>query len=53
VITLKDLSLFLKDGLLKEHLLGYHLTEDYQKHPKNSESMIYIAMFSMMLKRLD
>lgn len=29
------------------------LSKDYEKHTKNSESMIYIAMISMMLKRLD
>jgi putative transposase len=29
------------------------LSKDYEKHTKNSESMIYIAMISIMLKRLD
>jgi putative transposase len=29
------------------------LSKDYEKHTKNSESMIYIAMISLMLKRLD
>lgn len=29
------------------------LSKDYEKHTKNSESMIYIAMIAMMLKRLD
>lgn len=29
------------------------LSKDYEKHTKNSESMIYLAMIQIMLKRLD
>lgn len=29
------------------------LAKDYEKHPQNSESMIYLAMIQLMLKRLN
>jgi putative transposase len=29
------------------------LSKDYEKHPQNSESMIYLAMIQLMLKRLN
>jgi putative transposase len=29
------------------------LSKDYEKHTQNSESMIYVAMIQLMLKRLD
>jgi len=29
------------------------LSKDYEKHTQNSESMVYLAMIQLMLKRLD